>query len=358
MIENLASARLDAAREQIVASDSVEEHEALLADALEAVQEPLDLSVVESLLAIFGLVPVARALVEGTFADETSQRAMDATTKVATSIGVRSVGTLATLVAEVRRVKALEDRKLAIILERADESTPERLQGMLVGYLTTNPSPLHARAMNEALPEAMASARAAWDKQRSLDFDATGKARLLEQARQEDALADREEVATLLEQMLESLDRPSRILKGILEDSETDPDTRLLATMLVGWMGERDLIEQVLAVALSAPEQDVCWYAVVSASLEPLRTCQALALALADVSWGNPEEPENAWTPRRARATVVSRTLLPELGSPLEAFSLEQFEHAADEELKLLPRRTKLLRSRWQELTAMRAQRQ
>lgn len=352
-VENLASARLEAARQQIATSDSMEEHEALLLDAFRAVQKPLDLTVVEALLGVFGLVPVARAFVEGTLSEETRQSAMDAATAVAKSIGVQPVGTLATLVAEVRRVKALEDRKLEIILERVESSTPERLQGMLVGYLTTSPSPVHAEAMAKAIPEAMASARAAWDQQRSLDFDASIKARLLEQARQEDALADREGIADLLEQILQELDRPSRTLKGILEDQETDADTRLLATMLVGWMGERDLIEQVLAVALSAPEQDVCWYAVVSASLEPMRTCQALALALADVSWGNPEEPENAWTPRRARATVVARTLLPELGSPLEAFSLEEFESTADEELKMLPRRTQLLLTRWREITAL-----
>ena len=354
MIENLASARLEAAREQIVASDSLEEHEAALIDALQALTAPVDKEVAEALLALFAVPSLERAIFDGALSDAFQQATLDATAKLAVAMGVQPVGTPHTLVSELRRVKKLEDHKLSLILERADTSTPERLQAMMIGYLTTSPSPLHVDAMAAALPDAMASAREAWDKQRALDVPA--RASLLEQARSEDPLSEPDRIEGLLEQTLAELDRPARLLKGILTDRDTDPDTRLLAAMLVGWMGERDLIEVILAIALSAPSdaQDIEWYGVIAARLEPARTCQAFALLLADVSWGNPEEPENAWTPARACATLVIRTLLPELGSPLESFSLERFEMDADDELKHLPRRTQLLLERWGGLVASR----
>ena len=269
------------------------------------------------------------------------------------ALGVRAVGTLATLAPEAARALALEQKKLELITSRAHSVSEERLQEMLVGYLTTRPAPLFQSKLGAKLPAPFEAALAQWSRLRAMDVP--HQSALLEAARAQPAFCDIPQAVEMLQETCALLGAPERVMRGVLMDPRAHAEAKVLAALCAGYCIASHLCEAVLSQVLLAPSQDIELFAVIAAHLDPVMTRQVLALSLADISWGNPEEPENQWTPARARATITARTLLPLVGSPLGSFDLESFEAVADDEVKMLPRRVKELHARWGALLGARA---
>lgn len=265
------------------------------------------------------------------------------------ALGLRSLGDIYKMTLEGRRVFDVEQRKCALILDRAGSASAEKLESFLVGFLSTSPAPLFESKLEQELPEAMARARAEWARQARLEFD--GRDALIASARGDDALGDPAAIAAALERLKAATPSHQRVLRAVLRGD--DEDALLLAAMLAGWTRDRDFANAILSGFMRAG-QDALALGVIAAKLDPLAARQVFSLFVADASWGNPEEPENQLTGPRAIALITARYLLPELGSPMEPMAVEASSREMIERFELpdVPALVERWRERWGQVSS------
>ena len=190
---------------------------------------------------------------------------------------------------------------------------------LLARYLKTSPAPAFTARLEREHPELVAAARALHhsrtDPQECFGPDAD-LAELLRAP-----LTDTHTLSARLAAIAVRLDDPRAACE--VGARGPDEDLALIASCLLAYLRVRDSCDVLLARFLkSSPDAPALGAA--AASLDPVKTRQALSLMLADSAWGNPEEPEHEMTEARARALVSARAILPFVGSPAPPIQLEQ----------------------------------
>ncbi len=305
----------------------------------------------EDLLTIVGHARIRRAIEAGELGEAQSAAVMHAVERIARALGVRAVGTLTEATERARQRFVDEQRRRGLVTERAEDVSRDKLIDMLTGYLTTRPAPSFAAAMRRDYPEAMKAAEQAWASKRRLDLP--GREVLLAEAKRARPFTDLDACAEALANMTRHIEEPRRVLRGVLR--APNDEAILIASMLAGWLDARDFANAILtAMFEDGPYVDIL--GVVAAYLHPKGARQSFSLLLADVSWGNPEEPENQLTPERLTTIVTVRTLLPKVGSPLPELTIgEQLpEKLYDENMRTALKRLDTAYTNWGALLDMR----
>lgn len=234
------------------------------------------------------------------------------------SLGARATGGLRALTSQARRLLDAARRKDAIVRERLAALSGADAVSLLARYLETSPAPGFTRRLEADHPELFAAAREVHTSRTDPDAcfgpDAD-LAALLRRPTSDPALAGR------LAALAARLERPRAACAAAM--TRGSQDQILIAASLITFLRLRDDCDHLLARFLeSSPDAPALGAA--AASLDPVRTRQALSLMLADSAWGNPEEPEHQMTPDRARALVAARAILPYVGSPAPPIRIEE----------------------------------
>lgn len=238
-------------------------------------------------------------------------------------LGDQAVGSLENLLVHAQGLYDRERKKLSLVEEYLPKVSAERAQEILLGYLSTRPARLFLATLEHG------------------DF-----ATALELARCE--FAHRTDVGVLTQDavllqllrdpppMPQLLARHMNATLSVLPDAQTllhvalhheDEDVVLVAAGLTAYLGQKDDASQILQ-RLTRMDKDAPILATLATKLAPTMSKHTMALLLADASWGNPEEPERAMTPERARALTAMYCLLPKLGGPITGTEEVSFGNA------------------------------
>ena len=245
-----------------------------------------------------------------------AQAALGALEHWMTQMGLHPVGSIDSLRHELARTVDAEARKHDLVLAHTQGASAARQLSLLTGYLSTKPAPLFARRIAAAYPALWPQAKAAWHARQNLThlphrstlFKALGA---LDQA-------DPGQVASWLWSHAAEFDRFE--IERILDQGT--PEGILLMAAIAGVHGAESLSQPLLHRVMFAPDE-VIPLAVIAAHLSPQAASQAFSLMLVETVMGNPEDPHNLWTPALARTTIVVRSLLPWLGSPIPEVTLD-----------------------------------
>ena len=225
-------------------------------------------------------------------------------------LGLYPVGSIDSLHGELERTLGAEARKHALVMAHIKDAPEARQLSLLTGYLSTRPAPLFAGQIAHAYPALWDHAKAAWHARQNVTYiphreALLGALRALDQA-------DAKNVTFWLEALQV---RPDRLEIERILDQGT-PDGVLLMAAHAAIHGAEPLAQPLLNRVMLAVD-DVIPLAVIASRLSPRAASQAFSLMLVETMMGNPEDPHNQWTPARAKATIVVRSLLPWLGSQI-----------------------------------------
>ncbi len=231
------------------------------------------------------------------------------------SLGFRPVGPLHIQTMQVRQRFDSEQRKYELVSRRlaAGVEQTEAVR-MLGAYLDTGAGPLFVEAFREQFSELLIAAEALRKEQLA---QLLTDSELIDLLKFEDVSSVEhaaEEIKRRLSMLSENMKNPQMILARALREGVVD--AQLVAISLAGYLRLSDLTANLLELVLKdsaiSPQA-----AVVAAYLSPEMTRQMLSDLLADMMYGNPEDPDMLITPAREIAIVTARCVLPRIGSPL-----------------------------------------
>lgn len=227
-------------------------------------------------------------------------------------VGKRPIGTTFQMAQELVRHVDAERRKLELVSARAAAASEEQAHQMLTTYLGLGLGPLYAAQLRARLPERFARAQEAFERAEHLEP-------LRAQVAVVQALCEAQPSAQALGA---ALDVASDALKasflhklrlGLISAQAQDV---IISAALALWWGESELVPLILE-RLTLEADYTGPLTIIAAQLDPLVTQHYLSLFIAEMSWGNPEEPERELTPARIRLLLIARDLLPKLGHGL-----------------------------------------
>lgn len=227
-------------------------------------------------------------------------------------VGKRPIGTTFQMAQELVRHVAAERRKLELVSARAAAATEEQAHQMLTTYLGLGLGPLYVAQLRERLPERFERAEEAFKRSEHLEPLRAHSAIAL-------ALCEAQPSAQALGQALEaaSVELKATFLHklrlGLISAQAKDI---VISAALALWWGESELAPLILE-RLTYDADYTGPLTIIAALLDPLVTQHYLSLFIAEMSWGNPEEPELELTPARIRLLLIARDLLPKLGHGL-----------------------------------------
>ncbi len=231
------------------------------------------------------------------------------------SLGFRPVGPLHVQTMQLRQRFESERRKYELVSGRL-ASGVEKTEAvrMLGAYLDTGAGPLFVSVFREQYAELLLAAEALREEQLA---QLVTDLELIEFLRFETVVSVEQaadEIKRRLAALPTQMKNPQMVLARALREGGVE--AQLVAVGLVGYLRIADLapnlLEMVLKDSAVSPQA-----AVVAAYLSPEMTRQMLSDLLADMMYGNPEDPDMVITPARETTIVTARCVLPRIGSPL-----------------------------------------
>jgi hypothetical protein len=274
---------------------------------------------------------VADGLKKHAIPDRLEQAIGEALEAVFPLLGIRPYGPTFKLVDIARRRLDSESHKYDLVSEKLQEVDDQQRVAILSRYLDTDPAPMFVNRFRRLYPEIVPKA----DEARESGEVARG--RLDEIV--DDVESRRQQGSSTLRAAYEAtggVDSPADEVAALGLASD-DSDEQVIGAALMDRFDLDDLLavafRRVMEGADAAP-----LLAVITSKMRPERARNAYSTFIGEVSWQNPELPEAELTPDRARAILTARSVLPELGSPMERLSTEELEeHVEDPELLDVP---------------------
>lgn len=227
-------------------------------------------------------------------------------------VGKRPIGTTFQMAQELVRHVTAERRKLELVSARAADASEEQAHQMLTTYLGLGLGPLYVAQLRERLPERFARAEEAFKRSEHLEPLRAHSAIAL-------AMCEAQPSAQALGQALEAASAElkgsflHKLRLGLISAQAQDI---VISAALALWWDESELAPLILE-RLTHDADYTGPLTIIAALLDPLVTQHYLSLFIAEMSWGNPEEPELELTPARIRLLLIARDLLPKLGHGL-----------------------------------------
>lgn len=231
------------------------------------------------------------------------------------SLGFRPVGPLHIQTMQVRQRFDSEQRKYELVSGRLASGVEQtEAVRMLGAYLDTGAGPMFVEAFREQYSELLLAAEALRKEQLAQLLADSELVELLRFEHVESVEHTADEIKRRLAALPLEMKNPQMVLARALREGVED--AQLVAIGLIGYLGLSDLaanlLELILRDSVFSPQA-----AVVAGYLSPEMTRQMLSDLLADMMYGNPEDPDMVITPAREIAIVTARCVLPRIGSPL-----------------------------------------
>lgn len=228
-------------------------------------------------------------------------------------VGKRPMGSIFQMAEELGRHTGAERRKLDLIVERVLASAdPAIVHRILTAYLGLGVGPLYLKELTARVGDRVEAAKAAI-------ADGSYLEQLKAQAQLTQALmampVERDALMGALEASSQALkaDFEHRLRLGL---RSADPEHVLVSAALAWRWNQREQAALILERVTMSPEH-VGALCTLAARLDPETAQHYLSLFIAEMSWGNPEDPDRELTPARIRLLLIGRALLPKLGSAM-----------------------------------------
>jgi len=259
-------------------------------------------------------------------------------------LGVRPYGPTFKIAEIARREFAAETDKFELVCERLETVDDKEAAGVVARYLETEPAPMFVNRMRKRYPAIVDRASEMEGRAPALE-DYEAGSRVAETLVSAEAL--RAADAAELRNDLEAVDDPYDVATQALASDGTDDP--LLGGALVASAGLADLVPTVLCRVTEGTEV-APQLAVFAARTAPEKARHGLSTFLAEVSWQNPELPEAELTEDRVRAILSARTVLPRVGSPMEAVAVDELPSLGEhEQLRRIPGEIEAFWEAWTE---------
>lgn len=247
-------------------------------------------------------------------------------------LGIRPYGPTYKIAEIARRRIDAETRKFDIVVDKLEDVADAEAPSLVARYLDTDPAPMFVNRIRRRYPDLVGTAKGKRPAAAEGDLDSVESLGAWVRETLGSDSMERRELSERTPVLGDHAEKTAAA--GLASDN---PDMQVGGAVLMARFGIQRLVATAVRRVFEGGEAAPL-LAVLCGKVAPERVKNAFSQFIAEATWQNPEMPEAELTESRIRAILSARSVLPELGSPMEPLESEELPaNVDDESLRAIP---------------------